>query len=85
MVRFTEVFPDREIVTTLSRQLGWSYFVGIIYPKESLQRNFYAELCRIERWSVRTAATSIRIASASSAASRAQTTVIVGRSKGAHL
>jgi predicted nuclease of restriction endonuclease-like (RecB) superfamily len=24
------------------------------YPKDQLQRDFYAEMCRIERWSVRT-------------------------------
>ncbi len=53
MVRFAEVFPDVEIVSTLSRQLGWSHFVEIIPLKDQLQRDFYAEMCRIERWSVR--------------------------------
>ena len=54
MVRMAEVFPDPEIVQTLSAQLGWSHFLEIIYLKEDLQRDFYAEMCRIERWSVRT-------------------------------
>ena len=54
MIRFAEVFADREIVVSLSRQLGWSHFVEIIYLKDQLQRDFYAEMCRIERWSVRT-------------------------------
>jgi predicted nuclease of restriction endonuclease-like (RecB) superfamily len=54
MVRFAEVFPDREIVSALSRQLGWSHFVEIIPLRDPLQRDFYAEMCRIERWSVRT-------------------------------
>jgi len=54
MVRFAEVFPNEEIVVTLSRQLGWSHFVEIISLKDELQRDFYAEMCRIERWSVRT-------------------------------
>jgi predicted nuclease of restriction endonuclease-like (RecB) superfamily len=54
MIRFAEVFPERPIVSTLSRQLGWSHFVEIIPLKEDLQRDFYAEMCRIERWSVRT-------------------------------
>lgn len=53
MVRFAEVFPDPEIVSTLSRQLGWSHFVQIIPFQNPLQRDFYAEMCRIERWSVR--------------------------------
>jgi predicted nuclease of restriction endonuclease-like (RecB) superfamily len=54
MIQLVEVFPDREIVVTLSRQLGWSHFLAILPLKDPLQRNFYAEMCRIERWSVRT-------------------------------
>jgi predicted nuclease of restriction endonuclease-like (RecB) superfamily len=34
--------------------LGWSHFKEIIYRKDQLERDFYAEMCRIERWSVRT-------------------------------
>ena len=54
MTRFAEVFPDAQIVSTLSRQLSWSHFVEVIALKHGLQRDFYAEMCRIERWSVRT-------------------------------
>jgi predicted nuclease of restriction endonuclease-like (RecB) superfamily len=54
MIRFVEVFPDEQIVSTLSTQLGWSHFVEIIPLKDELQRDFYAEMCRVERWSVRT-------------------------------
>lgn len=54
MVRFAEVFPDAEIVATLSQQLGWSHFKEIIPLKDALQRDFYAEMCRVENWSVRT-------------------------------
>jgi predicted nuclease of restriction endonuclease-like (RecB) superfamily len=54
MVRFAEAFPEIQIVSTLSRQLAWSHFLGIIYFKDPNQRDFYAEMCRIERWSVRT-------------------------------
>ena len=53
MIRFVEVFPDRQIVSTLSKQLGWSHFVEIVPLKDELRRDFYAELCRVERWSVR--------------------------------
>jgi predicted nuclease of restriction endonuclease-like (RecB) superfamily len=53
MIRFAEVFPDREIVSTLSRLLSWSHFVEIISLRDDLQRDFYAEMCRIERWGVR--------------------------------
>ncbi|MBL7195999.1 MAG: DUF1016 family protein [Desulfobacterales bacterium] len=54
MIRFAEVFPEEKIVSTLLRQLSWSHFVEIIPLKDDLQRNFYAEMCRLERWSVRT-------------------------------
>ena len=54
MVRFAQVFADEPIVSTLSRQLAWSHFLELIYLKDPLARAFYAEMCRIERWSVRT-------------------------------
>jgi len=54
MIRFAECFPKEQIVVTLSRQLGWSHFVAIIPLDDDLKRDFYAEMCRIERWSVRT-------------------------------
>jgi predicted nuclease of restriction endonuclease-like (RecB) superfamily len=54
MVRFAETFPDPQIVSTLSRQLSWSHFVEIIPLDDPLKRDFYAEMCRLERWSVRT-------------------------------
>ncbi|MBX9771212.1 MAG: PDDEXK nuclease domain-containing protein, partial [Candidatus Obscuribacterales bacterium] len=54
MVHFTEVFPDKTIVHSLSGQLGWTHFRQIIYLKDEIQREFYSEMCRLERWSVRT-------------------------------
>jgi predicted nuclease of restriction endonuclease-like (RecB) superfamily len=54
MIKFSEAFPDFDIVATLSRQLSWSHFIEILPLKQPLEREFYAEMCRIERWSVRT-------------------------------
>ena len=54
MVQFAEVFPDEQIVATLSQALSWSHFVEILPLKHPLEREYYAELCRIERWGVRT-------------------------------
>ncbi len=48
-----ETFPDFEIVSTLSRQLTWSHIKEIIYLKDELQKEFYIEMSRIEKWSVR--------------------------------
>ena len=54
MIQFAEVFPDKEIVVSLIRQLSWTHFIALIPLKDDLRRNFYAEICRVERWSVRT-------------------------------
>lgn len=54
MMQFAAVFDDLKIVATLLRQLSWSHFTLLIPLKESLQREFYAQMCRIEKWSVRT-------------------------------
>ena len=53
-LHFVETFPDFQIVSTLWRQLSWSHFKEIIYRKTDLEREFYAQMCRIENWSVRT-------------------------------
>ncbi len=54
MIQFAEAFPDELIVSALSRELSWSHFVEILPLKQPLEREYYAEMCRIERWSVRT-------------------------------
>ena len=53
MVQFAEAFPDAEIVAALRRQLGWTHFKSLIPMRDSLKRDFYAEMCRIEGWSTR--------------------------------
>jgi len=53
MIKFAKLFPDKEIVSTLSRQLSWSHFILICAIDEQLKRDFYAEMCRVQRWSVR--------------------------------
>jgi len=42
------------IVPSLMTQLGWTHFLHIISLNDPLKRDFYAEMCRIERWSTRT-------------------------------
>ena len=54
MIQFAEVYPSKEIVVSLIRHLSWTHFIALIPLKEPLQREFYTEMCRIERWSVRT-------------------------------
>jgi predicted nuclease of restriction endonuclease-like (RecB) superfamily len=53
MMRFYEVFPDQQIVASLMRQLSWTHFLELFPLKDPLQREFYAEMCRVQGWSVR--------------------------------
>lgn len=53
MLRFAEAFPDERKVSTLSRQLAWSHFLELIYLKDPLARDFYAQMAGMDRWSVR--------------------------------
>jgi predicted nuclease of restriction endonuclease-like (RecB) superfamily len=53
-IQFCQYFPEQEIVSTLSTQLSWSHFIELLPIKDPLARDFYAEMCRIERWDVRT-------------------------------
>jgi len=53
-MQFAEAFPDREIVATLSRQLSWSHLKELLPLGRPHQKEFYAEMCRVEGWSVRT-------------------------------
>jgi predicted nuclease of restriction endonuclease-like (RecB) superfamily len=54
MIQFAETFPDEQIVAALLRQLGWTHFTLLLPIKDSLRREFYAEMCRVERWNTRT-------------------------------
>lgn len=54
MIRFVEAWPEEVQVTQLAQHVGWSHFKEILYLEDPVQRDFYAEMCRLERWSVRT-------------------------------
>lgn len=53
MLRFAEAFPDDKIVSALRRELTWSHFKRLIYLGDTLKREFYTEMCRVEHWSTR--------------------------------
>lgn len=54
MIQFADVFPDEQIVVSLIRQLSWTHFIALIPLKDPLKRDFYAEMCRLEKWNVKT-------------------------------
>lgn len=60
MIRFAEVFPNEHIVSALRTQLSWTHFRELIALDDPLKREFYAEMCRNERWSTRTLQDQIR-------------------------
>ncbi len=54
MMQFAAVFPDEKIVVSLIRQLSWTHILVIIPINDPLKREFYIEMCKLEKWSVRT-------------------------------
>ena len=52
-VQFSKLFPSENVVIALAGQLKWSHFVLLLNIDSHLKREFYAEMCRIKRWSVR--------------------------------
>jgi predicted nuclease of restriction endonuclease-like (RecB) superfamily len=52
-VRMAEAITDETILNTLCSQLSWSHFRIILPIADSLKREFYIELCRVGKWSVR--------------------------------
>lgn len=54
MMQFATAFPDAEIVASLIRQLSWTHILALIPIDDPLKREFYAEMCKVEHWSVRT-------------------------------
>jgi predicted nuclease of restriction endonuclease-like (RecB) superfamily len=53
-IRFAEAFPEEEILSAVRRELSWTHFKQIVYIDDPLKRDFYTEMCRVERWSTRT-------------------------------
>jgi predicted nuclease of restriction endonuclease-like (RecB) superfamily len=54
MMQFAEIYQQEEIVVSLIRELSWTHFLVLLPLKEPLAREFYAKMCQMERWSVRT-------------------------------
>ncbi|HZT40681.1 MAG TPA: PDDEXK nuclease domain-containing protein [Chthonomonadaceae bacterium] len=54
MMQFAEEFPDLQIVQSVIGQLSWTHILLLLPIKDRLKQDFYAEMCRLEKWSVRT-------------------------------
>jgi len=53
-MKFAHIFSDLQIVYTLCRQLSWSHLRLVMYIDDPLKREFYIEMCKLEKWSIRT-------------------------------
>lgn len=60
MIRLREVFPVSEVLDALSPPLSWTHLRLLLALGDPLQREFYTEVCRFERWSTRTLKEMIR-------------------------
>lgn len=49
MVRIVKLYPEPQIVAALSQQLSWSHFVKLVSIDDELKRDFYTEMCRLEK------------------------------------
>ena len=52
-IRVAETFPDEQILYALRMELSWTHLRTLAFIDDPLKREFYTELCRIERWSSR--------------------------------
>lgn len=52
-MQFANVFPDEQIVYALRRELSWTHLRSLIYMEDSLKREFYIEISKLEKWSSR--------------------------------
>ncbi|MDR2653635.1 MAG: DUF1016 N-terminal domain-containing protein, partial [Prevotellaceae bacterium] len=54
MLKFYEMFNNKQILQTLSAKLSWSHFCKLMYIEDDTQRDFYTTMAINEHWSVRT-------------------------------
>ncbi|MCL2289723.1 MAG: PDDEXK nuclease domain-containing protein [Bacteroidetes bacterium] len=54
MMQFFNIFPEEKIVVSLIRKLSWTHILAVIPIEDPLKREFYIEMCYLEKWSVRT-------------------------------
>ena len=52
-IKVYTVFPDFEILHALRTKLTWTHLRLIINVEDELKREFYIEMCKLEKWSSR--------------------------------
>lgn len=54
MMKFAALYPDKQIVAPLVRQLSWSHILLVIPIDDELKRSFYLAMAADQHWSKRT-------------------------------
>ncbi len=52
-IQFYTIFDTEEKLYTVCRELTWSHLRALIYIEDQLKRDFYIELIKLEKWSIR--------------------------------
>lgn len=52
-LRTAEVFSKEQILSAVRRELNWTHIKTLTYVDNELKREFYMEMCIIERWDTR--------------------------------
>lgn len=53
-LRAAYTFSEDEIAYALRIQLSWTHLRSLMFMEDTLERQFYMEMCRIEHWDTRT-------------------------------
>jgi predicted nuclease of restriction endonuclease-like (RecB) superfamily len=53
-LRAAETFSEDDILSATQRQLTWTHLKSLMYIKDPLERQFYAQMCSSEHWDTRT-------------------------------
>lgn len=53
-LRTAETFSEEDILSATQRQLAWTHLKSLMYIKDPLERQFYAQMCSSEHWDTRT-------------------------------
>ena len=53
-LRAAETFSEEDIVSATQRQLTWTHLKSLMYIKDPLERQFYAQMSSSEHWDTRT-------------------------------
>jgi predicted nuclease of restriction endonuclease-like (RecB) superfamily len=53
-LRAAETFSEEDILSATQRQLSWTHLKSLMYIKDPLERQFYAQMCSSEHWDTRT-------------------------------